>query len=296
MLRRGVDFDDVVLAIPLGMARHTCAELVADSPAWRPWSRVSARSRPRPSSCGSGRTSRRWGGMRPGRRSAATWSPSTPGRRCRRLMRGRGLARRRRPRRRSRTSAAPWPPPGRRPRRSRPAGARRGQRSGPTPRRSSSATSGTSCRGWQGADGFRWDLLCGAGGATGPDRLDSQHWRANVDPSDRYVQSLPGTDRLRLRAGRQRLRQPGPGRRLDRLRPQRRVHRGGGAVGAPGGQRAPGPAAAGPHPRRAPAPGPARGSLTPSHPPNSRRSLHARVQGSSRERSGEVSVRCRRPT
>ena len=31
-------------------------------------------------------------------------------------------------------------------------------------------------------------------------RLDSQYWRANIDPSDRYVQSLPGTDRLRLRA------------------------------------------------------------------------------------------------
>jgi uncharacterized protein with NAD-binding domain and iron-sulfur cluster len=26
-----------------------------------------------------------------------------------------------------------------------------------------------------------------------------QYWRANVDPSDRYVQSLPGTDHLRLR-------------------------------------------------------------------------------------------------
>ena len=29
--------------------------------------------------------------------------------------------------------------------------------------------------------------------------LDAQYWRANVDPSDRYVQSLPGTDRYRLR-------------------------------------------------------------------------------------------------
>ena len=46
----------------------------------------------------------------------------------------------------------------------------------------------------------RWDLLCGAGDATGEARLDSQYWRANVDPSDRYVQSLPGTDHLRLRS------------------------------------------------------------------------------------------------
>ena len=48
--------------------------------------------------------------------------------------------------------------------------------------------------------GFRWDLLCGAGDAEGPDRFKSQYWVANVDPSDLYVQSLPGTDRYRLRA------------------------------------------------------------------------------------------------
>jgi uncharacterized protein with NAD-binding domain and iron-sulfur cluster len=48
--------------------------------------------------------------------------------------------------------------------------------------------------------GFRWDLLhTGPGGSEGPDRFDTQYWRANVDPSDRYVQSLPGTDRHRLR-------------------------------------------------------------------------------------------------
>jgi len=46
----------------------------------------------------------------------------------------------------------------------------------------------------------RWDLLCGAGDGVGESRLESQYWRANVDPSDRYVQSLPGTDHLRLRS------------------------------------------------------------------------------------------------
>ncbi len=35
--------------------------------------------------------------------------------------------------------------------------------------------------------GFAWDLLCG------------QHVSANIDPSDRYVQSVPGSDRYRLR-------------------------------------------------------------------------------------------------
>ncbi len=46
---------------------------------------------------------------------------------------------------------------------------------------------------------FRWDLLSGAGDDIGEARLESQYWTANVDPSDRYVQSLPGTDRYRLR-------------------------------------------------------------------------------------------------
>jgi len=46
--------------------------------------------------------------------------------------------------------------------------------------------------------GFRWDLLAGST-ATGEARLDDQYLRANVDPSDRYVLSLPGTGRFRLR-------------------------------------------------------------------------------------------------
>ena len=47
---------------------------------------------------------------------------------------------------------------------------------------------------------FRWEMLCGTEAVAGPERIDSQHWTANVDPSDRYVQSLPGTDRFRLRS------------------------------------------------------------------------------------------------
>ena len=58
---------------------------------------------------------------------------------------------------------------------------------------------------WPGAveehsNGFRWELLAGAGERTGEDRFDSQFWRANVDPSERYVLSLPGSDKYRLRA------------------------------------------------------------------------------------------------
>ena len=50
------------------------------------------------------------------------------------------------------------------------------------------------------AGGFRWDVLAGAGRAQGRARLDAQYWTANVDPSDRYVQSPPGSAIHRLRA------------------------------------------------------------------------------------------------
>ncbi len=59
-----------------------------------------------------------------------------------------------------------------------------------------------------GPEGFRWDLLHEPSPSEGPtsdtpppDRLESQYWRANVDPSDLYVQSLPGTGRHRLAPG-----------------------------------------------------------------------------------------------
>jgi uncharacterized protein with NAD-binding domain and iron-sulfur cluster len=55
---------------------------------------------------------------------------------------------------------------------------------------------------WPGAvgpDGFRWDLLWDESERSGPDRLDAQYVRANIDPSDRYVQSLPGSGRHRIR-------------------------------------------------------------------------------------------------
>jgi uncharacterized protein with NAD-binding domain and iron-sulfur cluster len=45
---------------------------------------------------------------------------------------------------------------------------------------------------------FNWDLLVAPGDATGPDRLRSQYLRANVEPSERYVLSVPGTSAARL--------------------------------------------------------------------------------------------------
>jgi len=53
-------------------------------------------------------------------------------------------------------------------------------------------------------NGFRWDLLVdsaesGRGPrARGEARFDSQYWRANVNPTDRYVQALPGTLKYRI--------------------------------------------------------------------------------------------------
>ncbi len=48
---------------------------------------------------------------------------------------------------------------------------------------------------------FRWDTLVGSAGATEgnpEDRFAGQYWRANVNPSDRYVLSLPGSLRHRI--------------------------------------------------------------------------------------------------
>lgn len=55
-----------------------------------------------------------------------------------------------------------------------------------------------------GTDGFCWELLVDGEGSTdaGPDRLAGQYLRANTEGSQRYVQSLPGTQRFRLRADR----------------------------------------------------------------------------------------------
>jgi uncharacterized protein with NAD-binding domain and iron-sulfur cluster len=50
--------------------------------------------------------------------------------------------------------------------------------------------------------GFRWELLSdgerASAGAAGERRFDAQYWRANVNPSDRYVLALPGSLRYRI--------------------------------------------------------------------------------------------------
>ncbi len=53
---------------------------------------------------------------------------------------------------------------------------------------------------------FKWSLLAATPPLdgpepVGPDRLDTQYWRANVDPSERYVQAMPNTSKYRLAPG-----------------------------------------------------------------------------------------------
>jgi uncharacterized protein with NAD-binding domain and iron-sulfur cluster len=54
----------------------------------------------------------------------------------------------------------------------------------------------------RGSGEFRWDLLVDANGTHAPagdeSRFASQHWTANVNPSDRYVLSLPGSSAYRI--------------------------------------------------------------------------------------------------
>jgi uncharacterized protein with NAD-binding domain and iron-sulfur cluster len=48
--------------------------------------------------------------------------------------------------------------------------------------------------------GFAWHLLSGVNGDMGTAALNRQHVSVNIDPSDRYVQSVPGSDKYRLRS------------------------------------------------------------------------------------------------
>jgi hypothetical protein len=48
--------------------------------------------------------------------------------------------------------------------------------------------------------GFAWDMLADPDGRQGPARLDSQYLRVNIDPSERYVLSVPGSTGYRLTA------------------------------------------------------------------------------------------------
>ncbi len=52
------------------------------------------------------------------------------------------------------------------------------------------------------ARSFRWELLADVANHSGLARFDAQFWRANIDPSERYVLSVTGTSKYRLRCDR----------------------------------------------------------------------------------------------
>ncbi len=198
VLRRGEDFDVAVLAIPLGMAPVVCRELIDDAPRWRDlvaqvrtvatqslqlWLREAEPDLgwPHPGVTVSGyvKPFDTWASM-PQVIDAEDWPtgdrPRTVAYFCS-------------------TLAAPWPVdetgPG--------YALRHDARVREHARRFVDHDLGHLLPGAASGQGFRWDLLCGAPPGAGPDALDTQFWRANVDPSDRYVQSVAGTDRFRLR-------------------------------------------------------------------------------------------------
>ena len=75
---------------------------------------------------------------------------------------------------------------------------------------------------------FDWNLLVAPPNVTGEDRLDEQYLRANVDPSERYVLSVPGSGEHRIAPDDTGLLKSLRGRRLDGVRDRRRLRGGGG--------------------------------------------------------------------
>lgn len=48
-------------------------------------------------------------------------------------------------------------------------------------------------------DGFKWEWLIAPDSAKGVARFDAQYWRSNIDPSERYVQSVVNSSQYRLK-------------------------------------------------------------------------------------------------
>jgi uncharacterized protein with NAD-binding domain and iron-sulfur cluster len=198
VLRRGVDFDHVVLAVSLGMIDLVATELIADSPEWRDMTKhlrtVATQAfqlwlRPHESALG-------WD--RPGVTTSGyvapfdTWAsmPQT-------------------------LWAEDWPED------DRPGAVAYfcGALDAAWPSTDDHADYARRCRqrvltqaveyldhhvglylpGAVTEQGFAWHLLSGANGDRGSSALRTQHVSVNIDPSDRYVQSVPGSDKYRLR-------------------------------------------------------------------------------------------------
>jgi uncharacterized protein with NAD-binding domain and iron-sulfur cluster len=188
-LRRGEDFDIVVFAIPVGMAAHVCRELIADRPEWAAmvqnlrtvatqalqlWLREDEPtlgwSKPGSTMTGYDKPFDTWASMPqviPAEDWPASERPGTVAYFCGTLH--------------ARS----------------PAEAREQVRANAL--RFMAEDLVHTLPGVVRDGAFRWDLLCGRNSESGSAALDSQFWAAHVDPSDRYVQSVAGTDRFRLR-------------------------------------------------------------------------------------------------
>jgi uncharacterized protein with NAD-binding domain and iron-sulfur cluster len=205
VLRRGVDFDHLVLALPVGMAPTVCGELIADRPEWRDMVDNVATVATRAVQLWLADDEGQLGWPVPGSTLTGFSDPFDTGASMSHVL-----------------DAEDWPddgsiggPNGDRPRSviyfcdthapAPPDG--HGAAYPELERRRVCEQAGLFLDGPVGRllpgamedGGFRWDLLCGAGGATGAAAVATQFATANVDPSDRYVQSRPGTGRYRLR-------------------------------------------------------------------------------------------------
>ncbi|MGU3650988.1 FAD-dependent oxidoreductase [Mycolicibacterium sp. A43C] len=198
ILRCGTDFDHVVLAASAGMVGIICAELIADRPEWRDMTRHVKTVATQAFQLWLAPDESRLGWFRPGVTTSGyvapfdTWAsmpqtlwtenwpaeddPKTVAYFCGVLD-------------------APWPPDV------------EGQQ---YRRRSRERVLATATEyldrhvalylpGAVDTDGFAWEMLCGSEGLHGPAALGTQHVSVNIDPSDRYVQSVPGSDKYRLR-------------------------------------------------------------------------------------------------
>jgi uncharacterized protein with NAD-binding domain and iron-sulfur cluster len=204
VLRRGEDYDVLVLAIPVGMARHVCRELIDHSPEWRDMVGGLRTVATQALQLWLREDEPRLGWPLPGSTMTGYAKPFDTWASMPQVI-----------------PAEDWPPE-ERPGTvayfcgtldDRPPADHHSERHDPHQQVRANALRFLSdglAHLLPGAvrDGrFRWDLLCGAGsgggsggdGAAGPEALDSQFWVANTDPSDRYVQSIAGTDHLRLR-------------------------------------------------------------------------------------------------
>ncbi|WP_179469504.1 NAD(P)-binding protein [Mycolicibacterium vinylchloridicum] len=198
ILRRGADFDQVVLAASLGMVELVAGELIADRPEWNEMTThvrtVATQSfqlwlRPTESALG-------W--HRPGVTTSGYVSPFDTWASMGQTLWAEDWPASEEPH----TVAyfcgaldAPWPTT------EDPAAYVAGQRK----RVLANAVDylnrhvGMYLPGAVSEGGFNWGLLSGAGDAKGVAALKTQHVSVNIDPSDRYVLSVPGSDKYRLR-------------------------------------------------------------------------------------------------